>query len=278
MTRDDLDDNLFENMKMTMFFTPIQGYLSNRVNFEIFPAGQYHIWQRGDADYMENMGVGTWVSRDEDPNTGERLWNGSMVDGDSYLIKVKNGTPEEVDYYLFPNDIENAELGNPLLHKIDGTAGRIPYAPSPPTRQGPPPEPGDSPMEAIPIETGTTVDTLEAGKEIWYSFYYHGTNDENSPNNDFKIYLTNTPTDDVRARHADFAIYPEGQLHLWQRGTIDELSPMGTSAPSPFPTDDKKSLQVLWDGQLMADHLYFIKINNHDIGPLEYEFEIQGGP
>jgi hypothetical protein len=115
LNRDDLDKTQVENMKMTMFFTPIQGFLSNRVNFEIFPASQYQIWSRGDADYMENMGAGTWVSRDKDPDTGERLWNGTLVDGDDYLIKVKNGTPKEVDYYLYPNDVENAELGNPTL-------------------------------------------------------------------------------------------------------------------------------------------------------------------
>jgi hypothetical protein len=77
-----------------------------------------------------------WVSRDEDPATGERLWSGSLVDGDRYLVKVKNGTPDVVDYYLFPGDIENAELGNPTLHSENSLAGPVPYAPAPPTRPG----------------------------------------------------------------------------------------------------------------------------------------------
>lgn len=132
----DHDDEMIENMKMTMFFTPMTGYMSNRVNFEIFPASQYHIWSRGDSDYMEHFGLGLWVSRDEDPDTGERLWNGTLVDGDRYLVKVKNGTPDEIDYYLFPNDVENAELGNPILHHLDGVTGQSQYAVSPPTRAG----------------------------------------------------------------------------------------------------------------------------------------------
>ena len=132
----DHDDEMIENMKMTMFFTPMTGFMSNRVNFEIFPASQYHIWARGDSDYMEHFGLGLWVSRDEDPNTGERLWNGTLVDGDRYLIKVKNGTPDEIDYYLFPDDVENAELGHPTLHHLDGVATQSEYAVSPPTRAG----------------------------------------------------------------------------------------------------------------------------------------------
>ena len=132
----DLDEELIEDAKLTMFFTPRKGYISDRINFEIFPASQYHIWARGDADYMENLGLGMWTSRDEDPNTGERLWNGTLVDGDEYLVKVKNGTPDMVDYYLYANDIENAELGNPIFHQSEAETGYVPYAISPPTRMG----------------------------------------------------------------------------------------------------------------------------------------------
>jgi len=141
LLRNDLDEEKIENMALTMFSTPSNGFIDSRVNFEIFPAGQYHIWSRGDADYMENLGLGQWISRDEDDHTGERLWSGSLVDGDRYLIKVKNSSPEVIDYYLFPGDIENAELGNPTLHQGNAAAGRVPYAPSPPHPPRPPPPP-----------------------------------------------------------------------------------------------------------------------------------------
>ncbi len=276
--RDDLDEALIEEMEMTMFFTPRTGYKSHRVNFELFPAGEYHIWERGDSDVMKNFGDGAWVSRDEDPDTGERLWSGSLVDGDRYLVKVSNGTDEVIDYYLFPNDIENAELGNPMLHGAAETAGRVvpqQQTVSPPTRSA---EPGAGPPEAIPLKMGQTEGTLAPGEEIWYKFYYRDSYNETTPEHDFKFYLTNTPLDNVRARHADFAIYPGGQLHIWTRGTTDSLKPLGTSAPSPNETKDPRSLQVVWDGQLMEEQTYFIKVYNHDLGPLEYELEIQGGP
>jgi hypothetical protein len=275
--RDDLDKNLFEDMEMTMFFTPRTGFASNRVNFEIIPAGQYHIWERGDSDYMEHLGAGMWVSRDEDPNTGERLWSGSLVDGDRYFVKVKNGSDDVVDYYLYPGDIENTELGNPTLHTAAGVAGRVPYAPSPPTRPAAPPQPGAGPPEALPLKTGSNTGTLAAGEELWYRFNF-GDGAAKATGYDFTFYLTNTPGDEVTARHADFAIYPGNQLHIWTRGTVDKLEPLGTSAPSPFKLGNEKSLQVVWEGQLMSGHEYYIKLFNHDLGPLSYDLKVQGGP
>ncbi|GIK40014.1 MAG: hypothetical protein BroJett011_38470 [Chloroflexota bacterium] len=278
LLRDDLDQNKIEDMALTMFSTPSDGFIDSRVNFEIFPAGQYHIWARGDADYMENIGLGQWLSRDKDDHTGERLWKGSLVDGDRYLIKVENNSPEVVDYYLFPGDIQNAELGNPTLHQGDGTAGRIPYNPSPPTRPSLPAVPGAAPPDAIDLKMGVTQGKLKAGQEIWYKFYYRDAYNETTPQHDFKIFLTNTPFDEIRARHADFALYAGNQLQIWTRGTVDKLEPFGVSMPSPYPTEDIRSLQVLWDGQLMEEHVYYLKIWNHDIGSLKYELEVQGGP
>jgi hypothetical protein len=228
---------------------------------------------------MENIGAGTWVSRDKDPNTSERLWNGSLVDGDQYLVKVKNGTPDEVDYYLFPNDVENAELGNPTLHRARGLAQPAPYAAAPPTRPGPPPEPGSGPPEAMPLAVGLTTGELEAGQETWYKFTFPSEfKTRTLEQHDFIVYLTSTPLDEIRARHADFEIYPGSQLHFWTRGTIDEFEPLGASAPATFAQlADKRSRQVLWSGQLMAEHVYYVKVYNHDIGPLEYELKVRDG-
>jgi hypothetical protein len=59
---------------------------------------------------------------------------------------------------------------------------------------------------------------------------------------------------------------------------VDKLEPFGTSSPSPYPTEDVRSLQVLWNGQLREEQVYYLKVYNHDIGPLEYKLEVQGGP
>lgn len=134
---------------------------------------------------------------------------------------------------------------------------------------------GTGPPEAIPLAIGLTRGKLEAGAEIWYKFYYNDKTGEEGSEHNFIFYLTNTPLDDIRARHSDFAIYPGNQLHVWTRGTIDELEPLGTSSPALYPElKDERSLQVLWTGHLREDHVYYVKVYNHDIGPLAYELEI----
>jgi hypothetical protein len=137
--------------------------------------------------------------------------------------------------------------------------------------------PGENPVEALTLKTGTTTGSLDKGEEIWYTFEYHDWDDDATANRDFEIFLTSTPLNQVRARHADFEIYPGGQLHVWTRGTFEDLEPMGTSSPSIYPTKDEKSLKVGWNGQFMEGQVYFIKVYNHDIGPLEYDLELIGG-
>jgi hypothetical protein len=110
--REDRDAEWFEFMPMTLFSTPTDGNSSHHINFQIFPAGQVQIWERGTPEDMVPMGAGQWVSRDRDPVTGERLWAGHVIDGDLYYVRVFNNSDEVIDYYLITNDITNTELGD----------------------------------------------------------------------------------------------------------------------------------------------------------------------
>ena len=110
--REDLDDRIFEHMALTLFSTPSDGNESHHINFQIFTGSQLHIWQRGTPKDMVPMGEGQWVSRDNDAVTGERLWAGMVVDGDTYYVRVFNNSRSVIDYYLITNDIRNTELGS----------------------------------------------------------------------------------------------------------------------------------------------------------------------
>ena len=110
--REDLDDRIFERMALTLFSTPTDGNESHHINFQIFTGSQLQIWQRGTPEDMVPMGEGQWVSRDNDPVTGERLWAGMVIDGDTYYIRVFNNSRSVIDYYLITNDIINTELGS----------------------------------------------------------------------------------------------------------------------------------------------------------------------
>ncbi len=57
-----------------------------------------------------NTGAGAIVSRDGDPVTGERLWSGQLVNGEAYLVRIFNGSDVPIDFWLFPGDVERAQL------------------------------------------------------------------------------------------------------------------------------------------------------------------------
>lgn len=109
--RQDFDKQRFEHMALTMFATPADGNRSHHINFQIYPASQLHIWLRGTPNAMVPMGQGQWVERDKDPLTGERLWSGNVVDGDTYYVRIFNHSDQVIDYYLITNDVINTELG-----------------------------------------------------------------------------------------------------------------------------------------------------------------------
>jgi hypothetical protein len=106
-----LSEQDFKQLTLSLFFTPDDGNRVHHVNFELFTANQLHIWQRGDTDQLHNFGAGSAVSRDGDPNTGELLWSGWLMSGESYLLKISNNADVAIDYWLFTADVLHPELG-----------------------------------------------------------------------------------------------------------------------------------------------------------------------
>ncbi len=97
--------DVFIEQSFSLFFTPDDGNRSHRVNFKLFPTQNVEMWQRGEIDQLVNFGAGELVSRDGDPNTGERIWRGVVLQGETYLLAVENGSEVEIDYRLFEGDI-----------------------------------------------------------------------------------------------------------------------------------------------------------------------------
>lgn len=112
VSHEDRDKQMIAKLALTMFTTPTDGNTSHLINFQIYPGNQLHIWQRGTPQDMVPMGQGEWVSRDNDPVTGERLWSGTVINGDRYYVRVVNGSQQVIDYYLITNDVINTELGD----------------------------------------------------------------------------------------------------------------------------------------------------------------------
>jgi hypothetical protein len=100
----------FYTLKFTLFFTPDDGQRRHQVNFQLFTAEAVERWGRGETDRLTNFGAGMLLARDGDPNTGERLWRGTVMDGQTYFLLIENGTTIDIDYWLFDDDIEHPEL------------------------------------------------------------------------------------------------------------------------------------------------------------------------
>lgn len=109
-SRAGLGGDVFQDLTFTMFFTPGGGNADN-VNFQLFTPHEIAAWGRGERARPNNFGAGALVSRDNDPQTGERLWRGVVLRDDLYYLAIENGAAFEVDYYLYDQDIIHPLLG-----------------------------------------------------------------------------------------------------------------------------------------------------------------------
>lgn len=255
---------------LTLIHTPSDGNTVHKVYMDIYPYSEYHVWARGDSDEMRGFGKGQVVSRDGDPNTGEHIWSGTLVGGNEYLVKIYNGTFEPIDYYLFPADITNAELGGPINMLRDRERPYVPEVAGPLA----PIEPGTAMNYPLTLNLGSNKGALQVGEKRWYRFIFPNYETDTNHNRHFVFLLTMTPLDTIRARHAKVYIYPASQLHIWLRGDEDELEPLGVSGKSPFKPKNPVDLQELWDGHLMENLEYYVLVKNVDIGPLGYNLEV----
>ena len=101
----------FRTRKFTLFFTHDDGQRRHHVNFELFTSKEVERWWHGEEEVLHNFGAGMLLARDGDPITGERLWRGTVLNGETYFLVIENGTDTEIDYWLFDDDIEHPELG-----------------------------------------------------------------------------------------------------------------------------------------------------------------------
>lgn len=254
-----VDGKKIENMSLTMFFTPGEPNIARQVIFELFTGSQYPIWERGTPDEMEHFGAGAWVSRDWDYQTGERLWHGTVVDGDRYYVKVTNGTNQWIDYHLLTGDIINTELGPKVI-----TAR--PAAPATPT--------GADIGSPLPIGKGHQTGQLAAGEDIWFNFEYKNFDPDTFDFRNYLIELNHTPGAGYVTNYVNFEIYPFQEQQIWRRGDTDQITPLG--AGSDLKYDVKSGAHTwVWNGHLVSNTTYFIRVRNDSVADIDYDLFIQ---
>lgn len=260
-SRGDLDEHMIENMSLTMFFTPGEPNIARQVTFEMFTGSQYEIWERGTPNQMDHFGVGSWLSRDGDYITGERLWHGSIVDGDRYFVKVTNGADTWVDYHLLTGDINNIEMG-PTTDPVEA-ADRI--------WLGPPN--GKDIGSPLAIPAGHTEGRLAAGEDIWYEFTSKTVTPDEPELQHFVMSLEHTPGAGHVTNYVNFEIYPYQEQHIWQRGNTDQIIPLGAGSDLDYDkTSDTHTW--IWDGHLISNTTYFVRVRNDSSRAIDYDLLI----
>jgi hypothetical protein len=258
-----VDDKLIENYSLTMFFTPGEPNLARHVTFEMFTGSQYQIWARGTPDDMEHFGAGSWISRDGDYITGERLWHGTVVDGDKYFIKITNDTNKWIDYHLFPADIVNTELGEPKLVKAAAVTQNVVASPT-----------GKDIGSPLVAKKGQTEGRLPAGDDIWFSFRTPNSNPDSFDFLPYKMELTHKPGIGAVANHVNVELYPYQEQHLWRRGDTDKLTPLGVGSFTEY-NEALDSHTWVWDGHLVSNTIYFIRVRNNSLQEIDYDLFIR---
>jgi len=254
-----VDDELIEDFSLTMFFTPGEPNIARYVTYELFTGSQYHIWERGTPQDMEHFGAGSWVSRDNDYMTGERLWRGTVVDGDQYFIKITNGTNKWIDYHLVPDDIINMELGKPTVNKPKP-------APTTPT--------GKDIGSPLTLNKSRNTGKLASGQEKWFSLTTPNTNPGSYDFLDYLVELTHKPGFGAVARHINVEIYPYQDQQIWQRGDTDKIAPLGVGSFTQY-NEAQDTHTWVWDGNLVSNTTYFVRIRNGSPQEVDYDLRIR---
>jgi hypothetical protein len=254
-----VDGKTIENMSLTMFFTPGEPNIARNVIFEMYTGRQYPIWERGTPDDMEHFGAGSWVSRDSDYITGERLWHGTVVDGDRYFVKILNGTNQWIDYHLITGDIVNTELGTKISKA------------QPPAETGATGKDIGSPLSIGP---GHNRGRLTAGEDVWFSFEYKNYRQDKFEFRNYLIELTHTPGAGYVTNYVNVEIYPFQEQQIWRRGDTDQIQPLGAGSDLEYNRATNTHIWG-WNGHLVSNTIYFIRVRNDSSQDIDYDLFIR---
>lgn len=109
---DNSPGEVFEPMALTLIATPNDFGQINSIPLNIYTAAAVASWSPDNRDNFDNVGAGSVAQRDNDPWTGEKVWSGWIVSGDTYYVKIANNHTAPIDYWLFQGDVYNPQLGN----------------------------------------------------------------------------------------------------------------------------------------------------------------------
>jgi len=123
------------------------------------------------------------------------------------------------------------------------------------------------PNAPLALHDGANVGKVAPGGEHWYSFIH---DDHDQEWYDYMaLTLFSTPADGNSSHHINFQIFTGSQLHIWQRGTPQDMRPMGAGQWVSRDKDPATG-ERLWAGHVVDGDLYYIRVFNHTDHLIDY--------
>ncbi len=251
------DTSKQSHVNLALVFSPSDAGRSKLVALEIYSTDQVARWYSGASDQLEPLGVGTIVSRDDDPETGELVWQEWIIPNETYYVHIANGTDISLDYWLLTtiNDGRDEES----IQQAEDTAA----PPPPPSALLSSTDPG----HALPLVMGINQGDLAPDGERWFSVTLEDTNDYFGEN--LILLLVFTPGKNANWVHrVHMDIYPGHYLLKW---TSDDEQLPNIGAGSLVSRDgDPNTGELIWNGWLNDHETYYIRLRNDNSIPIDY--------
>jgi len=94
----DLGNQPVRTVVLNMVYRPGGHDVAAYVNFQILTFDQVDRWLQGYAD--QYLGMGVFTTTDFDQETAERLWSGTVEEGETYYVHLFNNSAQTVEYHL----------------------------------------------------------------------------------------------------------------------------------------------------------------------------------
>lgn len=236
---------------VTMIVTPDDGNRIRDITFDVFSAGGARLWSPGDNSRIDNIGAGTVVYRDDNIETGERFWQGWVIDNNLYYVQLRNNSDVDIDYWLYDGDVYRPELGPPAMD----------------AKEMEPVVPGTAPTEPLDLGNQLIMDKLDPGTERWYTFSRGEPDDRGNIRTPFTLIFT--PDDGNRIRKVNFELFDSYGIRDWAPDNRFNIVPFG-KGNTVSRDGNPLTGELVWLGHVVANNRYLLRVVNESEVVIDY--------
>lgn len=261
--------NALQHLTITCFATPFDGNDIRQFVLKLAEKGSADAWAGTGTVGVTDFGVvGVNIRHSRASSFGDGdtpaqfIWDGHLIAGDEYLISFENGTGHEVDFWCFPQQMDNAELGQPSVRQVKVF------------------DRGEAPSTADQLQTGENVASLEQEEQIWYAFSVNDPGD-GEPVEHITVNMEFTPNDGSagysEGYRVNFDVFRAADLTYWSETDFDNRQVQSFGAGSTIVTDNNLDTgQKTWDGWVNDGDLYFVQVRNGARYPVDVKIFVNG--